>query len=120
MRTLLVSVALASSLLAGCFTCGWDGENDTMLRSQSGDAVLVCGNGGFSAVLANGDFVEGWATTSYDDAGNTTYSYTVGETGQPFELAGTFEERAMDQVERDHANVLCVDLETRAWWTTAQ
>lgn len=120
MRTLLASLALASSLLAGCITCGWDGEDDTMLRSQNGDAVLVCGNGGFSAMLANGDFVEGWATTSYDEAGAATYSYIVGETGRPFELAGTFEERAMDQVERDHANVLCVDLESRAWWTTAQ
>jgi hypothetical protein len=25
----------------------------------------------------------------------------------------------MDIVERDHANVLCVDLEQRAWWTGA-
>lgn len=120
MRTLLASVALASSLLAGCITCGWDGEDNTMLTSEKHDAILVCGNGGFSAMLANGDFVEGWATTNYDEAGNKTYSYIVGDTGQPFELAGTFEERSMDQVERDHADVLCVDLTTRAWWVTAQ
>lgn len=122
MRTLLASIALASSLLAsGCFGCGaWDGEDDTMLKAANGDAILVCGNGGFSAMLANGDFVEGWATTNYDELGNISYSYIVGETGQPFEVAGTFEERDMDQVERDHANVLCVDLTTRDWWVTAQ
>ncbi len=120
MRTLLVAAALASSaFLAGCLSCGWDGEDDTMLRSQNGDAILVCGNGGFSAMLANGDFVEGWATPNVDDLGNVTYTYIDGETSLPFEVTGTFEERAMDQVERDHANVLCVDLTTRAWWTTA-
>lgn len=120
MRTLLASVALASSLLAtGCFACGgWDGEDDTMLKSTAGDAILVCGNGGFSAMLANGDFIEGWATTSYDEVGNAVYQYTIGETLAPIEFAGTFEVRAMDQVERDHANVLCVDLESRAWWTS--
>lgn len=121
MRILLASLALASSMLAGCLACGgWDGENDTMLRAQNGDAILVCGNGGFSAMLANGSFVEGWATTSYDDAGNVSYSYVDGETLVPVEFAGTFEARAMDIVERDHANVLCVDLESRAWWTTAE
>jgi hypothetical protein len=118
MRTLLATVALASSLVsAGCFACGgWDGEDDTMLKAQNGDAILVCGNGGFSAMLANGDFVEGRATTNVDDVGNVTYSYTVGETGAAIELPGEFEVREMDVVERDHANVLCVDLESRAWW----
>jgi len=121
MRILLASVALASTMLAGCLACGgWDGEDDTMLRSQNNDAILVCGNGGFSAMLANGDFVEGWASTNYDEAGNVTRSYVVGETASPIEFAGTFEVRAMDQVERDHANVLCVDLESRPWWVTAQ
>ena len=119
MRTLLASVALASSLLAGCITCGWDGEDNTMLTSEKHDAILVCGNGGFSAMLANGDFVEGWATTSYDEAGTKTYSYIVGETGQPFAIEGAFAERSMDQVERDHADTLCVDLTTRSWWVTA-
>lgn len=120
MRTLLASLALASSMLAGCLACGgWDGEDDTMLRAQNGDAILVCGNGGFSAMLANGDFVEGWASMSYDDAGNAQYSYLDGETLAPIEFAGAFEVRAMDQVERDHANVLCVDLTTRPWWTSA-
>lgn len=120
MRTLLAALALSSTVLAGCFTCGWDGENDTMLKAANGDAILVCGNGGFSAMLATGDFVEGWAATSSDEVGNITYTYVVGETAQAFEVGGAFEERAMDQVERDHANVLCVDLETRAWWTTAE
>jgi hypothetical protein len=119
MRNVLAVVALASSLLAsGCFACGWDGADDTMLKAPSGDAILVCGNGGFSAMLVNGDFVEGFATTNVDDLGNVTYSYTVGETGAAIEFAGEFEVRDMDIVERDHANVLCVDLEARAWWTT--
>lgn len=121
MRILLASLALASTLLAGCFACGgWDGEDDTMLKSTAGDAILVCGNGGFSAMLANGAFVEGWASVNYDETGAVTYSYVVGETLAPFEVAGAVEERDMDQVERDHANVLCVDLESRPWWTTAE
>lgn len=117
MRTLLASLALATSLLAtGCGCGGWDGEDDTMLRAANGDAILVCGNGGFSAMLANGDFIEGWATTSYDELGNASYSYIVGETGAAIEFTGEFTVREMDIVERDHANVLCVDLEARAWW----
>ena len=91
-----------------------------IIKADNGDAILVCGNGGFSAMLANGDFVEGFATTNVDDLGNVTYSYTVGETGAAIEFAGTFAVRDMDIVERDHANVLCVDLEARAWWNPAQ
>ncbi len=118
MRTLLAALALTSSLVsAGCFACGgWDGADDTMLKAANGDAILVCGNGGFSAMLANGDFVEGRATTNVDDLGDVTYTYTVGETGAAIEFGGEFAEREMDIVERDHANVLCVDLESRAWW----
>lgn len=122
MRIFLASIAVASSLVsAGCFACGdWDGEDDTMLKAQNGDAILVCGNGGFSAMLANGGFVEGFATTNVDDLGNLTYSYTVGETGAAIAFEGDFEPREMDIVERDHANVLCVDLEARAWWLAPQ
>ena len=119
MRTLLVaSLALAvSSTLAACGCSSWSGQDDTMLASERGDAILVCGNGGFAAMLANGDFIEGWATLGYADDGTPTYSYVVGETGAPIVFEGTFAQRPMDRVERDHADVLCVDLEARVWWS---
>ena len=135
MRIVLASLlALTASLASGCFACGgWDGAGNEMLSSSTGDAILVCANGTYSAMLANGEFTEGWAERTYAENGFEAWELTDGETrahryaiqtsavgmSSP-ELGGTWSYRTMDQVERDHADVLCDDVETRSWWSAPQ
>lgn len=134
MRSLLVAVAAlipaSLTLLPGCpLGCGgWEGRGDTMLRSDRGDAVMLCANGGFSLTKANGEPVEGvfeWTDSvhaSSPDTGARVFSMTSdpGSTTMASpELPGTWTQATLDKVELDHAHVLCTDLESRAWWSTA-
>ncbi len=129
MRTLLAAVALvpALTLLPGCpFGCGsWEGRGDTVMRSESGDSVMLCENGGFSAMLSTGE-VEGvfeWTDevrASNPETGARAFSMKTGTDGQLSspELGAGWSEVTLDKVELDHAHVQCADLETRAWWGT--
>lgn len=130
MRTLLAVAALvpaALTLLPGCpLGCGgWEGRGDTMFRSEGGEAVMLCANGGFAATLSTGN-VEGvfeWSdeiTASNPDTGARVFSMKTdvnGATSSP-ELGAGWTQATLDQVELDHAHVQCADLETRAWWGT--
>jgi hypothetical protein len=130
MRTLLAALALvpaALTLLPGCpLGCGgWEGRGDTLMRSESGDSVMLCANGGFSAMLSTGE-VEGvfdWTDevrASSPATGARAFSMKTdanGQTSSP-ELGAGWTEAVLDRVELDHAHVQCADLETRPWWGT--
>jgi hypothetical protein len=127
MRTLLLAAAMlpALTIATGC-GCGWEGRGDTMYRNPSGDSVMLCANGGFAATVATAD-LEG-VYESHDqilaanpETGARVFSMATdasGATSSP-ELGSGWTVAVLDQVELDHAHVMCADLETRAWWSTA-
>jgi len=136
MRTLAAALlATAALLLPGCplAACGaFEGEGDQNLRSASGDAIILCENGGFAATLANGTIYEGRAFASYDEAlGQRVVQLADGESGGALmelrldsatnrwdaaAIGSDFETVTLDEVERDHAHVQCDDLQLRTWW----
>ena len=128
MRTSLAIAALlpaALTLASGC-GCSWEGRGDTMYRSTAGDSVMLCANGGFSATVKNAD-LEGvfeWSDqirAENPETGARMFSMVTdanGATTSP-ELGTGWSVATLDQVELDHAHVMCSDLETRAWWSTA-
>jgi len=131
MRTLLAVAALvpALTLLPGCpFGCAaWEGRGDTLYRSEAGDSVMLCANGGYSATIgnANTEGVFEWTDqvrATNPGTGARTFSFvtdaTTGATSSP-ELGAGWTVATLDKVELDHAHVMCADIETRAWWTTA-
>ncbi len=131
MRTFLAVAALipaALTLLPGCpFGCGgFEGRGDTMYRSTTGDSVMLCANGGYSATIKNAESegVYEWSDevrASNPETGARTFSLVTdasGATSSP-ELGAGWTVATLDKVELDHAHVMCADIETRAWWTTA-
>ncbi len=131
MRTLLAALALiptSLTLLPGCpLGCGdWDGGGDTTYRSDKGEAITLCSNGGFAAMLSTG-IVEGrYEYTdeirgSNPETGARMFSFTTSPDGTATspELGAGWSLAVLDQIELDHAHIQCTDLETRAWWSTA-
>lgn len=128
MKTLLTALLPAAMTLTGCLCGGWEGQDDQVLRTANGDAMQLCGNGGYSVMMASGTILEGRVTND-----GTVVAGTVGETGaRAFtmtvdtdgsrtspQLGRGWTAVTLDQVELDHAHVQCADLETRAWWPTA-
>jgi hypothetical protein len=130
MRTLLATLALipaSLTLLPGCpLGCGaYDGDGDTVYRSANGESVMLCSNGGVSAMLSTG-IVEGRYEysdeihTSNPETGARLFSFTTSPDGTATspELGAGWSLATLDQVELDHAHIQCSDLETRAWWGT--
>ncbi len=134
MRTiLLASLAALSALVAnsGCvpFGCGgFDGGGNRALERGS-EMLLLCENGGFVASL-EASMLEG----RYSNTDGTMTIGTKGDDGAlAFELRdnhdgtsiapqlgdGLWTYVPLDTVAADHANVLCEDLEVRAWWTAS-
>lgn len=125
MKTLLTALLPTAMTLTGCLCGGWEGGDDQVLRTTNGDAMQLCGNGGYSVMMANGTLLEGHLSND-----GTLVAGTVGETGAraftmkteldgsrtSTELGGVWSTVTLDQVELDHAHVQCADLETRAWW----
>ncbi len=128
MRTSFAIAALlpaALTLASGC-GCSWEGRGDTMYRNTTGDSVMLCANGGFSATVKNAD-LEGvfeWSDAirgENPETGARMFSMVTdanGATTSP-ELGTGWSVATLDQVELDHAHIMCSDLETRAWWSTA-
>jgi hypothetical protein len=125
MKTLLTALVPAVMTLTGCLCGGWEGGDDQVLRTANGDAMQLCGNGGYAVMMANGTLLEGHIS---DDG--TLVAGSIGETGargftMTTEVDGSrtspelgigWTPVVLDQVELDHAHVQCADLETRAWW----
>lgn len=131
MRPFLAIAALipaALTLLPGCpFGCAaWEGQGDTMYRNASGDSVMLCSNGGYSATIkaVESEGVFEWSDlvrATNPETGARTFSFATDATGATSspELGAGWTISTLDKVELDHAHVMCADLETRAWWTTA-
>lgn len=116
MRNFLLAAAVSSAtLLTACPlapSCGgFDGEGDMAFR-RGNDFAIVCANGGFSGQFGGADF-EGRLV------GTTVIEGATG--GEAFQFApnadAAWSSVALDEVQRDHADVLCQDLATRDWWT---
>src|SRR6476659_2000025 len=109
MRTLLAAVAVlvpaSLTLLPGCpLGCGaWEGKGDTMLRSDRGESVMLCSNGGYAAMLASGESegVFAWNDTiraSSPETGARTFELKIDGAGgfNSEELPGTWTEAVLD------------------------
>ncbi len=125
MKTLLTALVPAMMTLTGCLCGGWEGQNDTVMRTANGDAMQLCSNGGYSVMMASGTLLEGHVSNdgtmiagSVGETGARAFTLSVqsdGSSSSP-ELGAGWTTVALDQVELDHAHVQCADLETRAWW----
>jgi hypothetical protein len=130
MRTVLVAV-LAATTLSGCFAfeCGGLESQNDALFTKGNDALIVCGNGGFAAMLSTGEREGRFALTwnedgtrmieGFDGASSEvefTLNETAGGTFMSAELGDGWTDTTLDEIDRDHAHMLCVDLETRTWW----
>lgn len=126
MRNTLLAAVAALALLpnAGCLCGGFEGGGNQAYERNS-EMMLICENGGFVASLTE-TMIEGrFERTGAGGIGRR------GEDGQiAFELVVNSDGKAtttqlgetawtaadLDMVALDHANVLCTDLEHRAWW----
>jgi hypothetical protein len=119
--TLLVSLAaLSSSLLAGCLGCaGFSGGGDKVYQ-RGNDALIVCENGGYSATV-NGASLEGRVESgSLVDGATGAKASDLTQTTIVTAFGGEWTAVSLDTVALDHANVMCTDLESRAWWNTSE
>lgn len=130
MRTVLVAL-LAATTLSGCvaFACGGLEAQDDAVYTKGADALIVCGNGGFAAMLTAGER-EGRFALTYGDDGlrmiegfdgtSSEIEFTLNEMGDgtfaSTELGAGWEHQTLDEIDLDHAHMLCADLETRPWW----
>jgi hypothetical protein len=122
----LALLPAALTLASGCGCSAWEGRGDTLYRSAAGDSVMLCANGGFSATVktANLEGVFEWndeIRAEDPETGARVFSMAADATGAMTspELGAGWTVATLDQVELDHAHVMCSDLETRAWWGTA-
>ena len=131
MRTLLTTGLLASLMfVTGCLGCsGYSGGGD-QVYSRGDDSLILCENGGFIANVS-GNVIDGFYT---DNAAGDPIAVTgtEGDNGaHAFDLtddadgtvtipqfgATPFSLNSMNEVELDHANIQCTNLETETWWT---
>lgn len=126
MRTLLaLALALVALALPACACGGWEGAGDTVMRRTGGDALILCSNGGYAAMLSSGALMEGRYDWSADIVGTSetgahAFRLTSDGTEPSFgstELGDGWQIVTLDEVELDHAHVQCTDLEARAWWS---
>jgi hypothetical protein len=134
MHKLIALTLLPALLLTGCpFGCGgYTGSGDRMFRRGS-DALLLCDNGAYVAMFANGTTAEGrfeddqgQVTAGDGPTGARSFTLALADDGTATDAAttdqlggGTWTEDKKieaDQVALDHADVQCGDVTTRAWW----
>jgi hypothetical protein len=126
-RLALILVSLSATLMPGCipFGCGgYSGGGDTVY-ARGNDQLVLCENGGFVAT-SNGATIEGKLETDLGIEGddNSTVFTLDGTSGDStVDTAGLgsgeWDYVNENQVGLDHANTLCTDLTTRAWWTAS-
>ncbi len=119
---LLVVLAIPTSLLAtGCPLApgcgGFTGAGD-MAYQRGTDMLIVCANGGYTATLGTatheGMSANGVLTDGPTGAMASSLGYVNGSAIAFGDAAWT--NVPLDEVALDHADSLCQDLQTRAWW----
>ncbi|MDB4961442.1 MAG: hypothetical protein JWP01_1441 [Myxococcales bacterium] len=129
-NALLAALAIAvpsALLLQGCvpFGCGgFEGRDDTVMRTAAGDSLILCGNDGYAVMRANGTILEGRVTFGTEIAGTDgvtgarafTLVDALDGTMTSTEIGAGWSEVTLDQVELDHAHTQCTDLEAREWF----
>lgn len=122
MRNVFFSVLVAASL-GGCFCGGYDGGGNRVYQRNDAEMLIFCENSGFVATLTT-NMLEGRIDSmgapingesgevAFDIVPNTDGTITTPQLGDT-----PWTEMNLDAVALDHANVLCEDLTTRAWWT---
>ena len=142
-KPLALTIALLTASLGACTCGGFSGGGDQVLARGS-DMLILCDNGGFyanvaptrtggqTAVVVEGRFTTdggGVVTGAEGDNGQRAFTLTWNRDGtattQPGEAApqvgdvgaGTWTLNDLNQVELDHANIMCTDLASRSWWT---
>lgn len=128
-KTALLVIAAASSSTdggGGCSFCGhYNGEGDRVYERGS-ELMVVCANGGIVANLTESSF-EGTFEIQDESLGRALrggtgeFAFEVQDradgTAMTPELGGAAWTRVtLDKTALDHADVLCTDLEARAWW----
>ena len=131
MRTLLASsllFGLLATLATGCSCGAFSGGGDSVY-SRNSDQLILCENGGFVAKLQS-QTIEGRYTPSQTGTGGTAVrgdtgaiAFTLTEnpdgTATTTELGGdAWIHMNLSTTDLDHADVMCSDLLTRAWWGT--
>jgi len=136
MRTLLALGFLASLLTLpnlGCLGCSAYSGGGDVIYARGQDQLILCENTGFVATI-NGATIEGKYSENAPgssvtdvgtegDNGKLAFDLTVASDGTataPELGSGAWTEvsTSMNQVELDHADILCKDLVNRAWWGT--
>jgi hypothetical protein len=129
-NALLAAVALvvpSAVLLQGCvpFGCGgFEGREDTVMRTAAGDSLILCGNDGYAVMRANGTILEGKVAFGTEIAGThgatgaRAFTLTDANDGTmtSAEIGGGWSDVVLDKVELDHAHTQCTDLESREWF----
>ena len=133
MNSAVKSIALASLLAVtlvqatGCvpFGCGaYDGADDRVY-AREGEMLIVCSNGGFVANLQTTSIegrmeygTDGTAIGVKGDDLSLAFDWIESADGVSTPQLGgtTWTYQNLDKVALDKADILCQDLETRAWW----
>jgi hypothetical protein len=135
MRSLLATIVLTSMLFAlqGCVPLGgcgaYSGAKDKVYLRGS-DQLILCENGGFTVTTA-GKTTEGYYTENpagsaiavvATEGDNQRHAFDLSDNADgtasiPQLGTGAWQLENLDQTALDHADTLCQDLETRAWWS---
>ena len=124
MRTLIV---LLSSVLTACGGAVFYGGGDKVYQRNGTDMLILCANGGFVATVAGSGALEGRYTpgspgiatrgdnnaVAFDLIPNSDGTATTPQLGD-----APWQPMSLNKAELDHANIECLDLENRTWWTT--
>ena len=132
MRHAALACLLLATVIAqtGCtaFGCGaFEGSGNRVYERSGTEMLIVCDNGGFVARLTTGT-IEGTYLDNEDGTGlalrgeDGELAFDTQQNGDatlstPQLGATTWTQMSLDATALDHSDVLCHDLESRAWWT---
>ncbi|HEY5927185.1 MAG TPA: hypothetical protein VIV11_36105 [Kofleriaceae bacterium] len=126
--SLLVMLVLTQTGCPGPFGCGgFEGTNNRVYQRNDTEMLILCDNGGFVATLAD-RMVEGVYADNYDGTGsalngedgalafdvhqNADYTLSTPQLG-----GASWTQMNLSPTALDHSDVLCQDLQYRAWWS---
>lgn len=125
---LLLSIALTQTGCPAAFGCGgFEGTGNRVYERTDTEMLILCDNGGFVAKLTTG-MIEGFYLDNADGTGMALRGED-GELAFDTQLHGDatlttpqlgetpWTQMNLDATALDHSDVLCQDLEYRAWWT---